>query len=305
MNEAIQIRMGGYGPPTTTHSRALKFIGDALEHELGDKVEVKYIWNIMDFGYRSEDILWLVERGIVSLGYQSTSYLTDRVFELGFVDLPFLFADIARARAAFDGALGQYLTGKIENECNYRILGYFENGFRHITNKVRPVRTPADLDGIRIRVLPSAVHARTFELLGAVPVRCDLVEAIAWIKDGSLDAQENPFANTVTYGVHKHHRYHTLSSHFYLSRAVFANRDQFESWPGEVRAVLENAMAGAVARQRELAVAEEAIARKAIEDEGCEIVELSAQQHDAFAAAVKPLYAQADSLFGRKMFDLI
>ena len=61
----------------------------------------------MDLGYRAEDILWLVEHGLLTLGYQSSSYLTDRVPELGFVDLPFLFASTDAARAAMDGALGR------------------------------------------------------------------------------------------------------------------------------------------------------------------------------------------------------
>src|SRR6202049_1635052 len=68
----------------------------------------------MDLGYRAEDILWLVEHGLLTLGYQSSSYLTDRVPELGFVDLPFLFARTQGARAAVDGALGQLLARKIE-----------------------------------------------------------------------------------------------------------------------------------------------------------------------------------------------
>ena len=66
----------------------------------------------MDLGYRAEDILWLVEHGLLTLGYQSSSYLTDRVPELGFVDLPFLFADTQAARAAMDGALGELLAAQ-------------------------------------------------------------------------------------------------------------------------------------------------------------------------------------------------
>src|SRR5215471_15743708 len=73
MPDRIQIRMGGYGPASTGFSRALKFIGDRLEAEFGDRVEVKYVWNIMDLGYRAEDILWLVEHGLLTLGYQSSS----------------------------------------------------------------------------------------------------------------------------------------------------------------------------------------------------------------------------------------
>src|SRR6201991_1718896 len=145
MPDPIQIRMGGYGPASTGFSRALKFIGDRLAAEFGDEVEIKYVWNVMDLGYRAEDILWLVEHGLLTLGYQSSSYLTDRVPELRFVDLPFLFADNARARGARDGALGAYLAGKIEAVLNYRILGWFEKVFRRISNRVRPLHTPADL----------------------------------------------------------------------------------------------------------------------------------------------------------------
>ena len=96
----IQIRMGGYGPATTGFSRALKLIGDRLTAQFGNRIDVKYVWNIMDLGYQAQDILWLVENGLLTLGYQSSSYLTDRVPELGVVDLPFLFGTTVGARAA-------------------------------------------------------------------------------------------------------------------------------------------------------------------------------------------------------------
>src|SRR4051795_9098043 len=142
MPDPIQIRMGGYGPASTGFSRALKFIGDRLSAEFGDEVDIKYVWNVMDLGYRAEDILWLVEHGLLTLGYQSSSYLTDRVAELGIVDLPFLFADTKPARAAMDGARCAILAGKIEERVNYRVLGWFENAFRHVSNRLQPVHRP-------------------------------------------------------------------------------------------------------------------------------------------------------------------
>jgi TRAP-type C4-dicarboxylate transport system substrate-binding protein len=305
MTETIKIRMGGYGPPATSFSRSLKLIGDALTAQFGGRIDVKYVWNIMDFGYRAEDILWLVEDGILSLGYQSSSYLTDRVPELGFVDLPFLFAERDRARAAIDGALGQYLAERIEARVNYRILGWFENGFRHISNRLRPIHGPADLKGMRIRVLPSEVQARTFELLGAVPVRCDLTEAIAGIKAGTLDAQENPFANTVTYGVHKFHHFHTITNHFYISRPIFLHRPSFEAWPEDLQRAMRAAVKQAIAFQRDLAIEEDREARAAIEAAGCEISALTAAEQAQFRAAVTPLLDDAQKTYGREMFDLI
>jgi TRAP-type C4-dicarboxylate transport system substrate-binding protein len=305
MTDPITIRMGGYGPPTTSFSRSLQLIGDALDAEFGKRVDIKYVWNIMDFGYRAEDILWLVEDGVLTLGYQSSSYLTDRVPELGFVDLPFLFEKRDQARAAIDGALGGFLSEKIEQRVNYRILGWFENGFRQISNRLHAVHAPADLKGMRIRVLPSDVQARTFALLGAVPLRMDLTEAIDRIKAGTIDAQENPFANTVTYGVHKFHRFHSVTNHFYISRPIFLHRPAFEGWPDDLRRAMGAAVKRAVDFQRELAIEEDRAARVAILAEGCEIAELTPHQHAQFRAAVAPLTAEARGTYGREMFDMI
>ena len=301
----IQIRMGGYGPATTGFSKSLTFIGDRLEKQFGDRVDIKYVWNVMDFGYRAEDILWLVESGVLTLGYQSSSYLTDRVSELSFVDLPFLFSRRDDARGAMDGKLGAFLAQKIEERVNYRILGWFENGFRHISNRLRPIHTPADLKGMRIRVLPSEVQARTFELLGAVPLRWDLTEAIAAIKAGTIDAQENPFANTVTYHVHKFHRYHTVTNHFYISRPIFLNRTAFDAWPADLQAAMREAVTAAVAFQRELAIEEDADARRALKEDGCEVVELTGAEHQKFVDAVQPQWADARKVYGDEMFAMM
>jgi TRAP-type C4-dicarboxylate transport system substrate-binding protein len=302
---AISIRMAGYGPPSTSFSRGLKLIGDRLSRQFGDRVDVKYVWNIMDFGYRAEEIWWLVEHGVLTLGYQSSSYLTDRVPELGIVDLPFFFSSTEQARAAMDGALGQRLAQAIEDRVPYRVLGWFENGFRHISNRLRPLHLPTDLAGMKIRVLPSDIQARTFALLGAEPVKCDLTEAIAWIKEGKLDAQENPLANTVTYGVHKFHRFHTLTNHFYISRPIFVHRPSFDAWPAELREAMRAAVQAAVAFQRGETGKEHEQSRAALEAEGCEIAELPRDGHEAFVRAVQPLYDDARSAYGEELFRLL
>jgi TRAP-type C4-dicarboxylate transport system substrate-binding protein len=302
---AIQIRMGGYGPATTGFSKALKFIGDRLIAEFGDAVDIKYVWNIMEFGYRAEDILWLVESGVLSLGYQSSSYLTDRVPELGFVDLPFVFANRDEARGAMDGALGATLTKAIEDRVDYRIVGWFENGFRHISNRLRPVRSPADLAGMTIRVLPSEIQKRTFALLGALPQRLDLTEALAMIVAGTIDAQENPLANTVTYGAHTYHPFHTLTGHFYISRPIFICRAQFDAWPKPLQKAMRRAAADAVTYQRALAIEEETQARRAIEAQGCRIEELTVDENDRFVRAVAPMMAEAGEVYGQDMLRMV
>jgi len=305
MSDPIQIKMGGYGPPSTSFSRGLKLIGDRLEAQFGDRIDVKYVWNIMDLGYRGHEIIWLVESGVLTLGYQSTSYQSDRVAELGFADLPFVFQTTPQARAAMDGELGAVFTRKIEEKTNFRILGYFENGFRNLSNRLRPIRVPADLKGMRIRVLLSDVQVRTFELLGAIPLKWDLTEAIAGVKAGTIDAQENPFANTVTYGVYKFHKFHTVTNHVYLSRPIFLHRPSFDGWPEDLQDAMRQAVDEAVALQRDLAVEEGVRARAIIESEGGEIIELTPDEHAQFVAAVAPVLDDFRQVHGDALFELV
>ncbi len=301
----IRLLMGGYGPASSGFSLAMKKIGDRLEARFPGQLEVKYVYNILDLGYRGEDILWLVEQGVLTLGYQSSSYFTDRVPDLGLADLPFLFPDAATARSAMDGRLGQTMTAKIEGGMNYRILGYFENGFRHVSNRLRPIHVPADMKGMKTRVLPSKIQERTFQLLGADPKIMDLSEAIEAVKAGTLDAQENPFANTVTYGVHKFHKFHSATNHFYLSRPIFLHRQTFDALPKPIQEEFRAAVHDAIAFQRDMHVKEEEDAMVEIRKAGGDIVELTPEEHKAFVTAVTPIYGEARTQFGAKLMALV
>src|SRR5262249_44287814 len=162
-----------------------------------------------------------------------------------------------------------------------------------------------DLKAMRIRVLPSEVQARTFELLGAIPLRWDLTEAIAAIKAGTIDAQENPCANTVTYGVHKFNRFHTDTKNFYISRPLFLNGTQFDARLHGLQGAVRAAVGTAVASKRQLAIAEEREARAAIEATGCEITALTAEQHALFRQAVDPLLQEARHTYGADVFEMV
>ena len=272
---------------------------------LGDLVDIKYVYNIMDIGYPASDILWLVESGLITIGYQSSSYMTSRVPELGVADLPFIFSDTEEARAAVDGAFGEMLATNLEQKMNYRILGFFENGFRHISNRVRPVRTPSDLSDMNIRVLPSEVQKRTFELLGADPEIMDLTQVIARVKAGEIDAQENPFVNTVTYGVHNFHKFHSETNHFYISRPIFVHQQSFDAWPKELQNEIRLAFNDAITFQRELHIQEEIDSEIAIQEAGGTIVRITESDRQAFIDAVSPIYEEARLQYGEELLSLV
>lgn len=304
LGEPIKIRFGGYSPADSTHSRAAVHFKEALARRVGDTVQVDHYWNVMDFGYRADDLLSMVECGLLTICYFSTSYLADRVPELEVIDLPFLFESEAHAHAALDGALGAFLTEKVESRINYRVLGYWDNGFRHLTNRLRPVHTPADLKGMRIRLQPNDIHAKTFELFGAVPVLTDLKPGIAKIQSGEVDAQENPLANTVTYGVNKHHKHVTMSGHFYGARGLYVHKTSFDTWPENVQKAVREAARDAIAFQRRLAAEKENEIRIQLEKEGVLFVDLTAKERSAFSEAVQPVLKDARRKLGDEIMAM-
>ena len=296
-----RIIMAGYGPSTTSFSRGLDLIGDRLKARFGDAIEPKYIYNIFDVGYNGAgDLRWLVDAGLLTLAY---STMSTGIPELEVAALPFLFSDTAAARAAMDGPLGDAAISRIEAQTNYRILGYFENGFRHVSNDIRPVHSPADLAGLSIRLL--GIQARAFELLGAEPITMNLADAIPLLADGTIDGQENPFENTVSYGPYLHQRYHTATFHSYLSRPIFIHRPTFDAWPEDLQTEMRTIVREAVIYQRGLHDEAEVESQAIIREAGGEIVELTPAQRAEFVAAVAPIYADAQTRYSRELLDLV
>ena len=144
------IRLGGYAPADTTHSRALDRIAAALQSAVGDSVAVTVEHNILERGRSARALLEAVEAGAMTGCYFSTSYLADRVPELGVLDLPYVFRDIGHAHRCVDGALGTLLSERTCARTGLVPLGYWDSGFRHLSNTHREIRSPADCRGLRV-----------------------------------------------------------------------------------------------------------------------------------------------------------
>jgi TRAP-type transport system periplasmic protein len=151
----LDVRLGGYAPADSTHGLALDRIAAELRSALGHGVDVSIDYNILDRGQPIQDLLGEVEAGEMTLCFFSSSYLADRVPELGIVDLPYVFESLDHAHAALDGPFGTALSDLTRQATALEPLGYWDNGFRHISNRSRVVRTPDDCRGFRIRLQPN------------------------------------------------------------------------------------------------------------------------------------------------------
>jgi C4-dicarboxylate-binding protein DctP len=285
----LVLRIAGYQDARSVHTRAMRVLEAALKQTLGPAVAIEFEENIATTGRKVADLLDLVEAGDLDLCYFSSSYLTARVPALGVFDIPFELTGRGRTRALLQGALGIRLTGAVAQRTGYRVLGFWDNGLRNISNRLRPIRSPADCNGLRIRTLPSEGYHAAFRALGMAPVTIDIRDFVQAIAGETVDAQENPLTNLRQFGLQKYHRHVTMTGHFHGIALLLCNARRWENLAAEVREALTRAAAQATQAQWDLAARDERESRAALEAEGVAIVDLDDAARAAFRAAVRLL----------------
>lgn len=305
MPSVLQVRLGGYAPADSSHGRGLDRIAAELKSSLGDRVEIEIAYNILDTGRPIQDLLADVEAGNTTVCFFSTAYIADRVPQLGLIDLPYLFGSLKQAHEALDGGLGAALSRATEDATGLVPFGYWDNGYRHLSNRHRPVRAPGDCEGFSIRLQPNWAHEAYFKALGCRPVLNDLREGIAMLKAGQLDAQENPFSNFVAYGINEVHPHVSLTGHIYGARGVYGSARLLEDWPEDALTALRNAARAAITQQRADAEQGELDLRRKLEDQGLQILDLTEDELDVFRGTAQPVLEKARSEFDDELWALL
>ena len=305
MTELPKISFGGYQKPASIHNRAAAHFGELLRERLGDGLEFQLIGDVLALGRKSGDLPLMVESGELSCCYISTVRFTRWVPELAVIDLPFVVRDRPTLHRAINGAFGAYFRQRFAEASPFRLLGLWDNGFRHLTNKVRPIRTPADCCGLKMRTQMSASHGEALAALGFVPSPADVKEFTEQIGGERFDAQDNPLTNTYNFGVHKYHRHITLSGHFFGASAMICNAAHYAAWPTEVRSAVDECAALAAAYQHQLAAEEDAVIRAKLDPRENDIVELTPAEHAAFVAAMAPVLVKYRGTLDARLFEML
>lgn len=292
------IRVGGYAPRDSAHSGAVAHFVEEFTAATDGEVPVKVLWNILEDGRPATDLLDMVAEGELTFCYFSSSYIGETVPELDVLEIPFLFDDLAVVHRALDGALGSALDSATERATPFTVLGYWDNGFRHFTNRIRPVRSPQDVVGMRVRLQPNTIHEAMIRAWGGTPVPAELSRGIDLITSLAVDAQENPLANTVAYGVDRVHRYVTMTGHLYGARGLYAHPGTLDGLPEDVNSVLRSAARSAIEWQRAAAAAKEHELRTDLERRGVQFVDLSPAESGEFRSATASVIARASESVG-------
>jgi len=214
--------------------------------------------------------------------------------EQAVIGMPYMFTTREQAYAVLDGEIGADLAASLPSQ-GLRLLSYWENGFRQITNNKRPINVPSDLQGIKIRTPEDPVYVGAFSSWGAN------VSAMAWsevftaLQMGSIDAQENPLSIIVTNSIFEVCDYLTISNHIYAASQVLMSEAFWQSLPAEVQEVVQAGADHARDWEREYLQSKDDEFLALLEEKGMQINYVDS---DAFVAASEPVWEEYRDTYG-------
>ncbi len=182
-----------------------------------------------------------VRGGTIDIAVSGSANYSGLAPQIGIFDIPFMFKDSAHAYRVLDGKVGQEMLDKL-GEFGMKGLAFWDNGWRELTNNVRPVHTPADVKGLKVRTTGSPAHIEAFKLLGANPVPMPLAELYTALEMKTVDAQEHPLGVLWSAKLYEVQKYLSITNHCYSALIVAMNKAKFDALPpAQQKALIDSA----------------------------------------------------------------
>jgi tripartite ATP-independent transporter DctP family solute receptor len=293
----LVIRMGHVGTSGSHYDLACRKFEELVEGRLPGRVDVR-IFASSQLG-SDKEMLTGLRLGTLEMQVPSSAlHSIDPI--LGIFDVPFLFEDRQQLERIVEGPLGEEVRRRLRRH-ELELLGFWENGFRVITNNVRPVVRPEDLSGIKLRTPNDPGRMRLFRALGASPTSMPFGELFTALRQGVVDGQENPLSQIVSARLYEAQKYLSLSRHVYSPAYPIMSRTFFESLPADVRSVLHQSALEVGRYHRALGQERDTefldICRKHLE-----VVPID---REAFVAATAPLFEEMAEGLGDALFETL
>ena len=299
--DPIVIKFSHVVTPDTPKGKGAEKFRELAEKYTNGKVKVEVYPNSQLYKDKEEvDALQLGAVQMLAPSLAKFGPLGAREFEV--FDLPYILPSKAALRKVTEGDLGKRLFKKLESK-GIVGLGYWDNGFK-VMSANKPLRTPEDFRGLKMRIQSSKVLEAQMRALGAIPQVMAFSEVYQALQTGVVDGSENTPSNMYTQNHHEVQKFITLSDHGYIGYAVIANKKFWDGLPGDVRGQLEKAMAEATAYANQISQTENDEALAEIKKSGrSELIELTPEQKAAWRKALEPVYADMASRVGKDTIE--
>lgn len=256
-------------PESTQHTAALKFAELVKERTKG-AVELN-VFPGSSLG-SDQQMINLTRGGSVDIVFSGSTNFNGIVPQTAALELPYIFRDSSHAYKVLDGKVGQSLLDELGKH-NLKGLAYFENGWRALTNNKRPVLTPADASGLKVRSTPNPYHLQALRLLGMNPSPLPISELYTALETRAFDAQEHPIAVLWSSKFYEVQKFLTLTNHAYSPIVAAMNKAKFERMPPEFQKIMVDSAHEAAVYQRDLNMRQERTVIEGLKKAGMQVIE--------------------------------
>ena len=285
---SVEVKFGHVGKPGSLFSASVDHFAKLANERLGSKGKVS-VFGSSQLG-KDKQGMQKLKLGTVNMWLPS-SVMASIHDEFGVFDMPFIIKD-RKHMAKVEKNVLPGMFKNLEDKTGYKVIAVWENGFRHITNNTRPINTPNDLKGIKLRTPKSKWRVKMFQSYGANPTPMSFSEVFTALKTGTMDGQENPYAQIASAKFQEVQKYLSITGHVYTPAYVTVHKDHWSKLPADVQDILEKAAQDTQKFVYKEAAKLEKSLLKVIKDAG---VQVNKADKGAFIAASKGIYDQFGS----------
>src|SRR6056300_430414 len=284
-SQALELKFGHVGKPGSLFAESVENFAKIANAKLGSKAKVT-VFGSSQLGNDKAGMQKL-KLGTVDMWLPS-SVMASIHDEFGVFDMPFIIKDRNHMMKVEKSVLPK-MAKNLEAKTGYQFIGVWENGFRHITNNVRPINVPDDLKGIKLRTPKSKWRLKMFQSYGANPTPMAFSEVFTALKTGTMDGQENPYAQIASAKFQEVQKYLSITGHVYTPAYILSSKKHFDKHPADVRKIAEKAAQDTQSFVYKRAAELEVSLLKVIKDAG---VKVNTANRDAFVKGSAAVYKQ-------------
>lgn len=291
----------GHGAAEAFHMhRALLHFEELVEAGSNGEIDIQ-IFPSSQMG-PDREMIEGVQTGVLEMAIPPSSFFAGWDPAFAVIELPYMYASKDIAFEVLDSPAGDAMIDRVSNQ-GLVALGWLELGVRNVTNNTRPIATPEDMEGVKLRTMKVPAHVATFEALGANPTPMNFGEVYSALQQGVIDGQENPLAIITSQRFYEVQKYLSTTAHLFAVYIPVISQPFYNSLSAEHQQLLRESMAAMRDYQAELVSAEDAAQLAQIRDAGVEVLELTAEQRQAFAAATESVRLEYRDQVGADVYD--
>ena len=280
------IKVAGYQGEASVHTRSMDF----FINELSKTFDFEYQKDITLLGKKASSLIDMTRNNDIQISYLWSSYYEKLLPEIQLLDLPFYFKNKNEVKTLIDDKFNKFVSEKLEDDLNLKLLGFWDNGARHISTNRSFINDESSCSDLKIRTTPSELHINIFNKLGFISCPLDVRDFKKALSDDEIDAQENPLTNFWNFGVQKFQKFLTLSSHLFGFCLFVVNQDFFNKLKDQEQELILKAAKETISYQYKLAEEDDSKLIDMIKNENVQIYEMTINEKNNFLKKVKPFH---------------